>query len=181
MVGSLASSGIGAIGAMQQGQAQAAAANYQAQVARNSQQVAEQNARYAIQAGQSRAQTEDIRTGAVVGQQAAAQAASGIDITTGSPVDVRESTRQMGRLSSLNIMQNANLQAYGYRTQATGFGAQAGLDTAQAGFAKQAGFIGAGTSLLGGASSFADKWLSYQLKTGSGGAGSIGSGTGGLY
>jgi hypothetical protein len=164
LAGSILSAGVGAIGASQQASAQAASANYQAQVARNNQQIAEQNARYATSAGQSQAQANDLRTRAIIGQQEAAQGASGIDLTTGSLADVRESTRQMGRLGTLNIIQNAALTSYGYRTQATSFGAEAGLNTAEAGYAQQAGFLGAGRSLLGGASSFSDKWLSYQLK-----------------
>lgn len=162
--GSLLSAGVGAIGSLQQAQATAASQRYQAQVATNNQIIMDQNARYATQAGQAKAQTEDFKTAAVIGQEEAAQGASGIDLTTGSPRAVVEGTRQMGRLSALNIANNAQLQAYGYKSQATSFSAQSRLDTATAGQAQAAGFLGVGTSLLGGASSFADKWSSYQIR-----------------
>jgi hypothetical protein len=169
------SAGVGAMGSIQQGQATAAASNYQAQVAKNNAITAEQNAAYATQAGTAKAQSQDFQTAAVVGAEQAGQGASGIDLTTGSPRAVREGTHQMGRLGTLNIVQDANLTAYGYRTQGTSFTAQSQLDTSQAGFASQAGFLGAGTSLLGGASSFADKWSSYQLRGALPGVGSTGT------
>jgi hypothetical protein len=158
------STGISAAGAIGQGQATAASNKFQAQVAENNRIIADQNARYSVSAGQTRAQTEDLKTGAIVGAETAAQGASGLDLTTGSPVSVREGTRQMGRLSSLNIINNSNLTAYGYKTQAGNFGAQSQLDLASAANASAAGFLNAGSSLVGGASSFASKWQSYQLR-----------------
>lgn len=156
------SAGVGAIGAEEQASAQAAAANYNAQVARNNQTVAEQNARYATQAAAVNAQNQDRQTAQTVGREVAGAAASGLDVTTGSPSDVQTGTREIGRLTSLEDIQKGNLQAYGYQTQAMNYGSQATLDTAEAGFAQTAGTIGAFGSILGGASSFASKWSSYQ-------------------
>jgi hypothetical protein len=172
LAGTALSAGVGAIGAAKTAEAQQASANYQAQVAANNQTVAEQNARYMSQAGQVNAQAQDIQTRATLGREVAGAAASGLDVTTGSPLDVQTGTRELGRLSSLTDIQQGNLQAYGYQTQATGYGATAGLERAQAGFAGQAGGIGAASSILGGASSFASKWSQFQT------SGAIGGGTG---
>lgn len=163
---SLASSviggGISFIGSMQTAQANASAANYQAQVARNNQIIAQQNADYARQAGQAQVEQEGMKTRAVIGAEAAAQGASGIDLTTGSPSDVRRSTQEVGELNSMNIMQNAELRARGFDIEATNQGAQAGLLRQQASNAQTAGAFSGFSSLLTGGSNFADKWLKYQ-------------------
>jgi hypothetical protein len=160
--GTLLSAGLGAAGAAQSASAQQASANYQAQVGQNNQVIAEQNARYATQAGQVTAQGQDIQTRALVGRDIAGAAASGLDVTTGSPSDVQTSRSELGRLSSLTDIQQGNLQAYGYQIGATSEGAQAALDRAKAGFAGQAGGIGVASSILGGATSFASKWSNFQ-------------------
>jgi hypothetical protein len=162
LAGTALSAGVGAIGAEKQAAAQQASANYQAQVARNNQTIAEQNARLATQTATVNAQNTDMQTRMTLGRELAAASASGLESTTGSPVDVRTGTGEVGRLTSLEDIQKGNLTAYGYQTQATGFGATAGLERAQAGFAGQAGTIGAATSILGGASSFATKWAGFQ-------------------
>lgn len=156
------SAGVGAIGAENSAAAQAASANYQAQVAQNNQTIAEQNARYATETAAVNAQNQDRQTAQTVGREVAGAAASGLDTTTGSPLDVQTGSREIGRLTSLQDIQQGNVTAYGYRTQATGFASQAQLDRAQAGFASTAGTIGAFGSILGGAASFASKWSGFQ-------------------
>lgn len=165
-IASLAVSAIGAgvttAGTISQGQANKSAAAYQAQVARNNQTIAQQNAQQAAQAGSVSAQARDFanrqRTGAIL----AGQAASGIDIESGSSQEVRKSSEELGRLDTATVMANALNTARSYSTQAENFGAQAGLDTLQARNASTAGYLTGGASLIGGASSFADKWLRYQ-------------------
>jgi len=162
MVGSVGSSIIGGIGQQQQYSAQANAARYQAQVAENNRLIAEQNRRYASAAGASNAQIRDFTTRATLGRATAAQAASGVDVTQGSPVEVRDSLRQMGRLQTLEEVQEAALKGYGYQTQAAGFGAEAGLQRAKASSAEAAGSTAMIGSILGGAASVGDKWLRYK-------------------
>ena len=53
-------------------------------------------------------------TRAQLGQAAAAQGASGIDVGSGSPVEVRSSIHQLGRLEDAGGDQKADLSAYGY-------------------------------------------------------------------
>jgi hypothetical protein len=154
--------GVTVLGQMKSAQASADTARYQAQVNINNQLIAQQNARYAVTAGQTNAQAQDFRTRSLIGQEEAAQGASGVDLTTGSPKAVVESTRQLGRLDTLNTVQKSNLEAYGYTTQATGFGAEAQLERQKAGYATTAGIIGSTGTILGGASSFASKWNSFR-------------------
>jgi hypothetical protein len=162
LAGSVLSAGVGAFGALQSASAQSAAAKYQAQVAQNNQIIAQQNAAQAAQAGRSQAQAQDYANRARMGGIIAAEGASGIDTGAGSSKEVQASAAQLGRLDTANIMQRAMLQARQYNVQAMSEGAQAQLDTMQARQAQTAGLFSAAGSLLGGASSFADKWAKFQ-------------------
>lgn len=147
-----------AFGAIEAGQSQANAANFNAQVAANNAKAAEQNADYAIKAGTEKATVESLKGAEVMGGIKASQAASGIDVNTGSAVDVQRSQREKDQLDTETTLNNAQLQAYGYRTQATGFTAQSELDKATAEQAPIGADIGAAGGLLGSASSIGFKW-----------------------
>jgi len=146
----------GLVGNIMQGQAQAATANYQAQVARNNQIIAQQNASMALQQEEPAEEAQRIKTGSMIAGITAQEAASGINPNTGSAVNVRSSAAETGELDALTIKYNYGLQARNYLTQASNFGAQATLDTAQANWAAM-------NSILGAASSVSDKWLRYQM------------------
>jgi len=153
---------MGAAGAQTQAQAQAQTANYQAQVARNNQIIAQQQAEAAVQTGQEQATEQGLRNRAQLGGILAAQSASGLDVTTGSAPEVRSSAREIGQLEQTTIEHNAALQAYGYQTQATSQAAQAGLLSLEAQQARQAGTIGVATSLVSGASNLGSKFIQFQ-------------------
>jgi len=156
--------GVSLMGQMQTANANASAANYQAQVARNNQTIAEQNATYSRQAGVVEAEQQSQKTARLVGAEIAGQGASGIDPTTGSPAEVVRGTREMGRLDMLNLVQNAELRARGFNIEASNQGANAGLLTQQASNARTAGLFGAAGSLLTAGSSVSDKWLKFQTE-----------------
>jgi hypothetical protein len=165
-IGSLIAGGIGAatsaVGALTQGQAAANTANYQAQVARNNAITASQNAAYASQSGEAQATNASLRARAEQGQARAALAAGGVDVNTGSAADVQTTARELGDVSTQTVAQNAALQAYGYRTQATGYTATAQLESAAAAEAPIEGAFSAGGDLLSGASSVGSKWAQFQ-------------------
>lgn len=152
---------IGGIGAISQGQAASASANYNAQVAANNAKIAQQNATWAAQQGETQAATQEAKTRATVGAEKAAQAASGIDVNSGSAVDVRSSAAALGELNALTVRSNAARQAYGYQTQAASDTGQAALDKSQASSASEAGFLNAGTTVLGGLGSAASDYGKY--------------------
>lgn len=172
----VAGAAVSAYGVYQQGQAQSAAlqaqaraANYQAQVSANNQKIAEQNAQYAIASGMRKAEDQSMKNAAEAGMTKAAQGASGIDVNTGSAVDVRASQREIGQLDAETVLSNAQLTAYGYRTQGANYQAQSNLygmesaaDKEGASAAETAGAIGAAGSLLSSASSLGFKWAGYQ-------------------
>jgi hypothetical protein len=114
------------------GIAQQNAANYNAAVARNNQTEAQQNATYAIQSGVTQEEEAGQKAAAQEGAVKAGIAADNIDVNSGSAVDVEKSQRETGLLSEETVSNNAALQAYGYETQATSYGAQAGLLSSEA-------------------------------------------------
>lgn len=153
---------MGFMGAQQQAETSASSSRYTAQVLRNNEIIARNNAAYATQAGAVRAQTQDFKNRAMLGSLEAGQGASGIDLMSGSSADVRRSARNVARLDTETLYNNALLQANQALGQASGFAAQAGLEDFEARSAKAAGQTKAFSSLLGGATSFADKWSKFS-------------------
>jgi hypothetical protein len=163
LIGTLASTVVGMMGAQAQADAASAQANYQAAVARNNAVIAEQNAQQSINVGEANSEKQDTKTAATVGSIKAAQAANGIDVNSGSPLDVRTSQEQLGRLDTLTIMNDAMQKAYDFRAQKTNFLAEAQLQSSKAQYAQEAGGLNVASSLIGGISSFSSKWTNYQM------------------
>ena len=162
MAAQVARSIIGAMGSAYQGQAQANMYTYQAGVAQLNTTIEKQNADYARASGEVEAQQSGMKTRFQVGSERAAQGGSGLDVNTGSPLAVRESTQEVGAEDTAIVRSNAARRAYGYEVEAAQSTAQAGLDLMSATTAKTAGNIGAVSSLLGGAGSVASKWMGYK-------------------
>lgn len=150
------------MGQSQQAQAQANAARYQAQVARNAQVVAGYNADNARKTGLINEDKQREQTSLIEGKQRAALASQGGDVTDGSAVDIIGDTARAGTVDALTIRSNAARQAWGYEVAGAGYGAQAGLSDMQAANATANLPFAIGSSLLGGASSIANKWSMYQ-------------------
>jgi hypothetical protein len=158
----IASTAFGAIGAISQGNANADAARYSAEVAANNAKIANQNAAYARAAGETKAYDEALKQRAQAGAITAALAANGMDVNSGSALDVRETGREVGETDVERQRSNAALQAYGYRTQATNFEAQSQLDKAQAENEATAGWLKGLGGTLSGLSSIGSKWAAFQ-------------------
>ena len=148
-------------GQSQQAAAQAGAANYQAQVARNAQLVASYNAANALKVGQIQEDQQRQKTGLIIGAQRAALAAQGGDVTSGSAIDIFGDTARAGEMDALTIRSNAIRQSWGFQVAGANSGAQAGLYSAQAADTMANLPFGIGSSLLGGASSIAGKWSTF--------------------
>lgn len=142
--------GISAMGQM-------ASANYQSQVAQNNATIAQRNADYAINAGNVQAEQQDMKTKAMIGEQIAGQGANGLDVNSGSNLNVRQSQAELGRLDTLNILQKAQLKSSSLEADAMNFRAQGQL-------AESRGAFGAAGSILGTAASVSDKWMTYQQR-----------------
>ena len=149
----VASTVLGVMGQSQQAATQAGTANYQAQMARNNQQVADWNAQRALQQGQVDEQNSRLKSAALLGSQRAALASQGGDVDSGSPLDIQADTARAGEYDAQTIRNNSALKAYGYRVQGANAGAEANLDDFKAGSAMSALPYGIGSSLLSGAKS----------------------------
>lgn len=168
-LGLTALSGVtGAYGAIKQGEAQKSADDYNASVASQNSAQATRNAQISSEAGMEQTAMQEQKTRAQVGAIKANQAAAGVDVNSGSAVDVRSSAAELGQLDALTVRSNATKEAYGYQVQSSNFDSQATLDKAEGENAEEAGFIGAGNTFLGSVGSGASNFAKFQLQGGFG-------------
>jgi len=148
----VASAAVTAAGAIVQGHAAKNASSANARIA-------EQNRDIAIQ--QSAAQEQQQRRGAryALGRQAAAQAESGIDATTGSAARVSAESATDAELDAMNIRYRGMMQGFGHETEAA-------MQRASGKQALRSGYFTAATAIAGAAAK------SYAGKPSSGGGGS---------
>lgn len=81
----------------------------------------------------------------VIGEQRAAAAGAGVDVGSGSVLDVISQTRVMSELDVARLKNNALREAYGYKVQANNLYEQGNL-------AAKGGILGVGSSILTGVS-----------------------------
>lgn len=166
VVGAVAS----AYGAVQQAHAASQADKFNEQIAKNNATIAQQNATFAGQEGEQNAATSEAKTRAEVGAIKANQAASGVDVNSGSDVDVRSSAAELGELNAITIRSNAARQAYGYQTQTASDNNQAQLDQSKSSSDETAGLTKAGSTLLTQGSSAYSTFVGNNSLNGLGGA-----------
>lgn len=160
-VATVASTALGVVGSVQQGKAAKAEAQYQAQVNRQNAKKAEMNAAQKRQEGIEESRLQRIRTLQKVGSQQAAMAANGIDISSGTALDIVEDTAAMGELDALTTRYNSETEAIAFEHQAANFENQANLDILSGQNAYKSGMINAaatGAKGLGKLTSVAGKW-----------------------
>lgn len=151
----------GAVSAVAGGIMQSQQAKYQAEIAKMNRRIAEENARRAIDRSQIEQENNDRNTRVMLGEQEAAQAASGLSLTGRTQILTRKAARQMGRLDALNIRQAGELEAYNYKVDAANFAAAAAAKKMEAQHSLLGGFLGGLGSLVGGASSLFNGGASY--------------------
>lgn len=161
--------GLSGFGAYEQGEAASKASWYNAQVAQQNSKVALQNMAIAGQAGEAQAGISEQRTRATQGSIKANEAASGVDVNTGSSVQTQMSESELGKLDALTVRSNATKEAYGYQVQSENFKAQSTLDEFESKQDTEAAEIGGASTFLGSLSSSASNFVKYQLAGGFGG------------
>jgi hypothetical protein len=135
---------------------------YQAGVAQANAAIAERNAQYALNVGETKAQAEGMKVRATIGATKAQQGASGLDVTQGSAVDVRAAEADIGAEEVGTIRSDAAEKAYSLRVEEAADIAQSDVDKIGAKQAKTAGYLGAIGSILGAGSSVSSKWMTAQ-------------------
>lgn len=133
-----ATAGLGALTSVQQGL-------YQAAVGRNNARIAEENAARISEAAQREGMRSDQDYRALLGEQLAAQGASGLDILGRSQVAARRLTERTGRLAARDIYDEGAAGARRSLQEAANFRAEGRQ-------ARLQGFLSAGGQLLQGAS-----------------------------
>lgn len=129
---------VGAVSAIQGG-------NYQAAVARNNARIAEENAARMNEASQREALRSDQDYRALLGEQLAAQGASGLDILGRSAVSARQLTRRTGRRAAMDIIDEGAAGARRSLQEAANFRAEGKQ-------ARLQGYLSGASSVLQGAS-----------------------------
>jgi|SRR5215475_3692415 len=142
------------------GQSQGAMYDYQAGIALMNKQIAEQNANYAINAGEIKAQQAGMKARFEIGTAIAEGGASGLDVRSGSKAQVVQGMYKVAQQDMGIIRTNAAKEAYGYEVEAASDEAQANLDKYAAKFSRTSGTIAAFGSLLGAAGGVSSKWIS---------------------
>ena len=161
-VASAASGALSFVGAISQGNAAAKQAEYQAAFARNNQIMANNAALDAEAAGRTKEANARRATEGLKGRQRAVLAANGVDVNTGSALDIQTDTAALGELDALTIRSNAERDAVGYRNQGQNFGGEAALAAARASNATTSGYLGAAGSLLTSTGNVAQKWYNFR-------------------
>jgi len=110
-----------AITSISQAKAQKAAGAYQQQTYEQNARLAEIQAQDAIDRGETDAKNNDKKTKVLIGAQRARLAAQGIDIESGSALDVQTDTAAAGAEDSLTIRNNAWRESWGYKVQALNY------------------------------------------------------------
>lgn len=140
----MASTAVSAAGTIAGTAAQVQAADYQQK---------QQNmlAEDALKRGAQEEEGQRRKTAALQARQKAVMAASGLDVSTGSPLAILADTAQLGELDAQVIKDNARRQAWTHKGNA----AMAGMQKKNA---MVSGVIGTFSTVLGGANQLADKW-----------------------
>lgn len=157
----IAGAGISYMGAQSQAQAASESANYNAEVAANNQLEANQAATVAQQQGAQAQVEKAYQEDVLVGQQKAGLAANGVDVGSGSAVNLLSDTKAAGELDQLTIQNNAAREAQGYLNQGIGYANQAQIDQAAGQAALQGGALKADSALVTGAGQVASSWYKY--------------------
>lgn len=133
----------------------------QAQVARNNEMIAGWQAEDALARGDRQASEVRMKSRQLKGRQRATMAANGIDLGTGSALEILTDTDYFGEIDANTVKDNASKEAWALRNQARGFSYEASMAKARAG--AESPLLAAGTSLLTSAGRVSDRWY----KTGS--------------
>ena len=150
-----------------------ASAGAQYQSAQYGKAMAEQNAKLAEQQGlaslrQGALEQERIarRARQVQGQQRALYGASGVDISSGSPLEIQASTEYMAAQDKALVRYNAELKKWGFDVESANYKAQAQQYGNMGKSAIVGGLLGAGSTILNGSGVLGSK-LGLNGNTGS--------------
>lgn len=171
---------LSAQGATAEGAAAKQMYGYQAQVARLNAQIDRQNAEWELTKGGREAELYGAKAAQQFGAIRTRQAASGLDINTGTAKRVQDSQTHIAQVDQETIRSNAARAAYAYTTKAAMDENQARIYDLAGTNAEEAAKLKAKASILGTVSSVSSKWMAGS-QSGLFGTQSLGGGTIKLY
>lgn len=145
--------GMETVGSYYAAKAEKASLEGQAALADINAQMSETAAQVALRKGQQEGQQVQLKSAALKGQQRASLAASGVDLGSGSAVNILTTTDVLKEMDVNQINANAVREAWGYRTEGTNYANKALLTRASAKGINP--LMAAGRTLITGASAVA--------------------------
>lgn len=154
-VATVASAGLNVVGSIAGAASAADAAQQAADVAARNKAIAAENAQRALLVSQEEQFDTDMETTALLGEQEAIQAGSGLRLDSQSFVTTRQHARELGRIDALNVREAGAIRAEAYRNEGDAYAAEIAAAQKAKGNAMLGGFLGAASSIVGGASQLA--------------------------
>jgi len=149
---------VSAMGAIQQGQAASAQAEYSAKVARQNAELERRKADDASERGRIESEKMKEKGRQFSGAQKASLASQGTRMDTGSPLAMQVDTAGIVAADDATLRYNTMLERSGFLNNASQAETRARGSEFESSLAKQASFYNAGSTLLTGASSLAKQW-----------------------
>lgn len=168
------------MGASSSAGASADAFNFKAGIAKLNADINKQNAAWSINQGAIKASNYGLKAGQEIAETKVVQAASGLDINSGSKEAVRDTQQEVAKYDQGLIRSDAAHTAHGYEVKAASDSIEAEMNRVSAVNASKAGKLDVLKSIIGTASSVASKWTQgntlgmWSGGSGSGGANSLG-------
>lgn len=159
MGASLAGGVVDGMGAKFAGDAKHGAYTYQAGVHRQSAAFNRSNASNTLESGTLEGIQLGLKQKQQMGEIIAAKGASGLDVNSGTNVDVVKSQEGLNRMDQELLQRNVARKAYAYEVAASGDEAQAVQYDVAARNAKKEGKIGVLKSIISTAASVSGKWM----------------------
>lgn len=159
-VADVVGTGVAAYGAVKQADATKQAAQANAATYDQNKQFAEAQAQDAIARGRLAERKVRLASRQMVGAQRAALAANNVRLDEGSALDIQSDTALLADADAFTVLENARREASGYRQQGVNFAAQAAASRSEA--SNVSPFLAAAPTIVGGATSIADRWLRYR-------------------
>lgn len=153
---------VSAYSASQQSKAASGQAKYQEGVARNNEILAKRAADDARERGRIDEMNQRFKTNQLVGRQRASLAANGVDVGSGSAIDLIQDTFKIGETDALTIRANAERDAAAYLAQGANFAGEAGLYRSSGQNIRGALPFELGSTALSTAGSVAGQWYNYN-------------------
>lgn len=152
---------------------------YAAGIASNNAVYAQRAAVAAQTAGDRESVAQGEQLSSLKGQQIAAMAANGVDLSSGSPLDVQSASAVLGAQDAQTTRDNTAMRVQGFQIDSANYTAESAADHAKIGSDWVSAGLGATSTILGGASSAMGAAQKYGTPSWMGGGSSGASGYGG--